>query len=213
MLCARILLEQRVIRHGTCVSLDAEPARRLEIDEQHSHVCRARNVAQRQEHAVAVVDRKRQLTRRCDAHEARRATLVRDCRPAALVHGGKKEHDCAFDEGAVVGIEFRMHQGFEPVREASAAVTVLIRTMGLAVEFAHRKLLEVFSAEYPTAPPYVPTGSPHREKAVERPRNGGQADVRRDPGTRRILPLRSSDRAYARTQWLRRRAWQHCSCR
>ncbi len=76
MLCAGKVLEQCIFGHDLRRSVDAQPPWRLEVDEQHSNIGRAGEIAERQKHSVAVIHREDQLVRSGDADEAWSAAFV-----------------------------------------------------------------------------------------------------------------------------------------
>ena len=104
-------------------SIDAVPftRRRLprfEVDEQHADVRIHARVAERQEHAVAVVVREHERGFVQHAHEARIAALVRTVRPAFVVRGREEEHVAALDELAILRRDARVVRDlFEAIRE------------------------------------------------------------------------------------------------
>src|SRR5450756_2897833 len=137
MLRARIVFDQAVVRGDTRDSLDAQPARRFEVDEKQSNLGGRGDVAKGKKHPVAVVYRESQLARGGDPNEARCATLVRDCWAPLLVGGGEEKHGGRFDEGTVVRVEFGMCHAFQAVGQLPRTVAFLEETVSFAVEIAH----------------------------------------------------------------------------
>jgi len=129
---------QLVVRVDACRPIEAQPPAALERDEQQADLGVDEQVADRQEHAVAVVDRERDRALVQNTHEAGVAALVGAVRSAVLVGGGDEEHVHALDERAVAVADDVGHLDvLEPVGEPARVEAVLQRAASGVVELAH----------------------------------------------------------------------------
>src|SRR5438132_4969350 len=95
------------------------------------------DVAERQEHAVAVVDRERNRSLVDDTHESGITALVRTLRVPVAVAGREEEHVTRFDElPGVVVHRVADEQLVDAVRDAPSLKTILPEAV-VVVERAH----------------------------------------------------------------------------
>jgi len=89
-LCAGKGFQERVRGIDAGRTVDAQPFRRLEVDEEQSDARIHEDVAQALEHAVAVVAREREHVGRDDTDESGAPALVRAVRRAVAVGRGSR---------------------------------------------------------------------------------------------------------------------------
>src|SRR5262245_45493441 len=131
----RILRKQGILLVHRRETVQPQPLPALEVDDEQAHVPGREQSAGSQEHAVPVVDGKREGVLVDDADEAGLAPLVGALRLSVLVGRGDEEHVPGLDEGAVVGVDHLTDDALlDPVREASRVEAVLEPAAGFVVE-------------------------------------------------------------------------------
>ena len=116
---------QGLVGRKTGDALNPKPSGTLEIDEEQADFGIARDVTERQHHAVAVVIGKSEMAVARDPHEPRRTAFVGNGRATTVIDGAEKEQGCGTDEvGFIFGEDIVRHR-LEPVGEERAAVFAL----------------------------------------------------------------------------------------